>query len=166
MEHPVPDFHRLVPGGEVRLKFAFCIICNEVVKDADGKIVELRCTYDDATRHGVKPVGRPRVKGIIHWVSAAHALDAEVRLYDKLFTVEQPDEAAGEEGDFKQFLNPDSLETVCAKVEPSLSEAKPGSHFQFERVGYFFTDPKECRPGKLVFNRTVALKDGFSKAKA
>ncbi len=166
MEHPVPDFHRLVPGGEVRLKFAFCIICNEVVKDADGKIVELRCTYDDATRHGVKPVGRPRVKGIIHWVSAAHALDAEVRLYDKLFTVEQPDEAAGEEGDFKQFLNPDSLETVCAKVEPSLSEAKPGSHFQFERVGYFFSDPKECRPGKLVFNRTVALKDGFSKAKA
>ena len=166
MEHPVPDFHRLVPGGEVRLKFAFCVICQEVVKDDSGKIVELRCTYDEATRHGAKPVGRPRVKGIIHWVSAAHALDAEVRLYDKLFTVPQPDEVAGEDGDFRQFLNPNSLETVVAKVEPSLADARPGTHYQFERVGYFFTDPKDCAPGKLVFNRTVSLKDSFAKAKS
>jgi glutaminyl-tRNA synthetase len=166
MENPVPDFHRLVPGGEVRLKFAFCVICHEVVKDESGRIVELRCTYDDATRHGAKPVGRPRVKGIIHWVSAAHALEAEVRLYDKLFTVSQPDEAAGEGGDFRQFLNPTALEVVQAKVEPSLSEAPPGAHYQFERVGYFFTDPKDSAPGHLVFNRTVTLKDGFAKAKA
>ncbi|MEY2599171.1 MAG: hypothetical protein RLZZ142_1430 [Verrucomicrobiota bacterium] len=166
MEQPVPDFHRLVPGGEVRLKFAFCIICREVVKDAEGRIVELRCTYDEATRHGAKPVDRPRVKGIIHWVSAAHALDVEVRLYDKLFTVEQPDEAAGEDGDFKQFLNPDSMERVVAKVEPCLKEAAPGVHYQFERVGYFFTDPVDSEPGRPVFNRTVALKDGFAKGKA
>lgn len=166
MEHPQPDFYRLVPGGEVRLKFAFCIQCQEVVKDARGRILELRCTYDDATRHGVKPVGRPKVKGIIHWVSAAHAGDAEVRLYDRLFTVEQPDEAAGEGGDFKQFLNPASLEVVRAKVEPSLLEAQAGEHFQFERVGYFFVDPKESQPGAPVFNRTVALKDSFSKGKA
>jgi glutaminyl-tRNA synthetase len=165
MENPVPDFHRLVPGGEVRLKYAFCIICQEVVKDADGRILELRCTYDDATRHGAKPVGRPKVKGTIHWVSAAHALDVEVRLYDKLFTVPQPDEAAGDEGDFRAFLNADSLETLTAKIEPSVANAAPGSHFQFERVGYFFTDPKDSQPGRLVFNRTVALKDSFAKAK-
>jgi len=96
----------------------------------------------------------------------AHAVDAEVRLYDRLFTVEQPDEAAGEDGDFRQFLNPASLETVTAKVEPSLEAALPGACYQFERVGYFFTDPKDCRPGHLVFNRTVALKDSFTKAKA
>lgn len=160
MENPIPGFHRLVPGGEVRLKYAFCIICQEVIKDETGNIVELRCTYDDATRHGVKPVGRPKVKGTIHWVSAAQALDVEVRLYDKLFTVEQPD---GEEGDFTQFLNPQSLEVVTAKIEPSVAEAKPGAHYQFERVGYFYSDPKDTQPGKPVFNRTVALKDGFVK---
>ncbi|SKB02709.1 glutaminyl-tRNA synthetase [Prosthecobacter debontii] len=160
MENPIPGFHRLIPGGEVRLKYAFCIICQEVIKDETGNIVELRCTYDDATRHGVKPVGRPKVKGTIHWVSAAQALDVEVRLYDKLFTVEQPD---GEEGDFTQFLNPQSLEVVTAKIEPSVAEAKPGAHYQFERVGYFYSDPKDTQPGKPVFNRTVALKDGFVK---
>jgi glutaminyl-tRNA synthetase len=165
MEQPVPDFHRLVPGGEVRLKFAFCVICQEVVKDAEGRVVELRCTYDEATRHGVKPEGRPRPKGIIHWVSVGQAVDAEVRLYDKLFNVAQPDEAAGEDGDFKQFLNPASLETRVAKVEPSLAGALPGAHYQFERVGYFFTDPKDSRPGVPVFNRTVALKDSFAKGK-
>jgi glutaminyl-tRNA synthetase len=163
METPSAGFHRLVPGGEVRLKYAFCIICQEVIKDADGNITELRCTYDDATRHGAKPVGRPKVKGTIHWVSAAHALDVEVRLYDKLFTVEQPDEQAGEEGDFTQFLSQESLQIISAKIEPSVATAKPGSHFQFERVGYFFTDPKDSQLGKPVFNRTVQLKDGFVK---
>ncbi|HEY1081128.1 MAG TPA: glutamine--tRNA ligase/YqeY domain fusion protein [Prosthecobacter sp.] len=162
MENPIQGFHRLIPGGEVRLKYAFCIICQEVVKDADGNIVELRCTYDDATRNGAKPVGRPKVKGTIHWVSAAHALDVEVRLYDKLFTVEQPD---GEEGEFTDFLNAQSLEVVTAKLEPSVAAAAPGAHYQFERVGYFYTDPKDSQPGKPVFNRTVALKDGFSKGK-
>ncbi len=163
METPSVGFHRMVLGGEVRLKYAFCIICQEVIKDADGNITELRCTYDDATRHGAKPVGRPKVKGTIHWVSAAHALDVEVRLYDKLFTVEQPDEQAGEEGDFTQFLNQESLQIISAKIEPSVATAKPGSHFQFERVGYFFTDPKDSQLGKPVFNRTVQLKDGFVK---
>ncbi len=165
MEHPSADFHRLVPGGEVRLKYAFCITCHEVVKDPEGRIIALHCTYDDATRRGAKPVGRPKVKGTIHWVSAPHALDVQVRLYDKLFTEPQPDEAAGAEGNYTQFLNPASLETLTAKLEPSVATAQPGSHFQFERVGYFFTDPKDSQPGHPVFNRTVALKDGFSKAK-
>lgn len=164
-EEPAAGFFRLVPGGEVRLKFAFCIICQEVVKDAGGRIVELRCTYDDATRRGVKPEGRPKVKGTIHWVSAAHAVDVEVRLYDRLFSEAQPEEAAGPEGDFTQFLNPGSLEVVKAKVEPSIQEALPGSHYQFERVGYFFADPLDSQPGKPVFNRVVALKDSFSKQK-
>lgn len=164
-EEPAAGFFRLVPGGEVRLKFAFCIICQEVVKDAAGRIVELRCTYDDATRRGVKPEGRPKVKGTIHWVSAAHAVDVEVRLYDRLFTEAQPEEAAGPEGDFTQFLNSGSLEVVKAKVEPSIQEALPGSHYQFERVGYFFADPLDSQPGKPVFNRVVALKDSFSKQK-
>jgi glutaminyl-tRNA synthetase len=165
METPSQGFHRLVPGGEVRLKYAFCIICHEVIKGADGSIIELHCTYDDTTRHGAKPVGRPKVKGTIHWVSAAHALDVEVRLYDKLFTVEQPEESAGEDGDFTQFMNPQSLEVITAKIEPSVAAAKPGAHYQFERVGYFYTDPKDSLPGKPVFNRTVQLKDGFLKTK-
>jgi glutaminyl-tRNA synthetase len=165
METPIQGFHRLVPGGEVRLKYAFCIICHEVIKGADGSITELHCTYDDTTRHGAKPVGRPKVKGTIHWVSAAHALDVEVRLYDKLFTVEQPEESAGEDGDFTQFMNPQSLEVITAKIEPSVAAAKPGAHYQFERVGYFYTDPKDSLPGKPVFNRTVQLKDGFVKTK-
>jgi glutaminyl-tRNA synthetase len=163
METPSAGFHRLVPGGEVRLKYAFCIICQDVIKDSAGNITELICTYDDATRHGAKPIGRPKVKGTIHWVSAAQALDVEVRLYEKLFTVEQPDEQAGDEGDFTQFLNQESLEVITAKIEPSVASAKPGSHYQFERVGYFFTDPKDSQPGKPVFNRTVQLKDGFLK---
>lgn len=165
MENPVDGFFRLAPGGEVRLKFAFCIICREVVKDESGRVVELRCTYDDATRRGVKPEGRPKVKGTIHWVSAAHAVDAEVRLYERLFTVAEPEEAAGEDGDFTEFLNPSSLEVVSAKLEPSVKEAEPGRYYQFERVGYFFTDPKDSKLGSPVFNRTVTLKDGFAKAK-
>ncbi|MDB6138595.1 MAG: glutamine--tRNA ligase/YqeY domain fusion protein [Verrucomicrobiaceae bacterium] len=160
METPVDGFHRLYPGGEVRLKFAFCIICKEVVKDSEGRILELRCTYDDATRHGKKPEGRTKPKGIIHWVSAAHALDAEVRLYERLFTEEQPD--AGD-GDFLSSLNTESLKITTAKVEPSLANALPGSHYQFERVGYFFADPKDSKPGAPVFNRTVGLKDPFAK---
>ena len=164
MEDPAPGFHRLKPGGEVRLKFAFCIICQEVVKDAAGNITELRCTYDDATRHGVKPEGRTKPKGIIHWVSARHAIDAEVRLYDRLFTVETPDADAGEDGDFTQFLNPQSLEVItAAKLEPSLKATAPGSHWQFERVGYFYADPIDSKPDVPVFNRTVTLKDGWSK---
>ena len=164
-EEASADFFRLVPGGEVRLKYAFCVICQEVVKDADGRIVELRCTYDEATRHGAKPVGRSKVKGTIHWVSAAQAFDVEVRLYDRLFTEAQPEEAAGEDGDFKQFVNPASLETLTAKAEPSLQHAPPGALYQFERVGYFCADMKESKPGSPVFNRTVALKDSFAKAK-
>ena len=161
MENPAPGFHRLFPGGEVRLKFAFCIICKEVIKDAAGNITELRCTYDDATRHGKKPEGRTKPKGIIHWVSAQHAIDAEVRLYDRLFTSEEPE--AGD-ADFLQDLNPNSLEVIAnAKLEPSLKDAKAGSHYQFERVGYFFADPIDSKPGAPVFNRTVSLKDSWSK---
>jgi len=164
MEFPTDGFHRLKPGGEVRLKFAFCIICKDVIKDAAGNITELRCTYDEATRHGVKPEGRPKPKGIIHWVSARHAIDAQVRLYDRLFTVETPDADAGEDGDFTQFLNPNSLEVITnAKLEPSLQNAEAGSHWQFERVGYFFADPVDSKPGAPVFNRTVTLKDGWVK---
>lgn len=160
MEDPIEGFHRLAPGGEVRLKFAFCIVCKEVIKDAKGHVTELRCTYDDATRHGKKPEGRPKPKGIIHWVSARHAIEAEARLYDRLFTVEEPE---GGERDFTEVLNPRSLEVVRAMLEPSLKDAKPGAHYQFERVGYFFADPKDSRPGAPVFNRTVGLKDSWAK---
>jgi glutaminyl-tRNA synthetase len=164
MEFPSEGFHRLKPGGEVRLKFAFCIICNEVIKDDVGNIVELRCTYDEATRHGKKPEGRTKPKGIIHWVSARHAIDAPVRLYDRLFTVETPDADAGEDGDFTQFLNPQSLEVIPnAKLEPSLRDAAAGSLWQFERVGYFCADPIDSKPDAPVFNRTVTLKDGWVK---
>ncbi len=163
MEQPVDGFHRLVPGGEVRLKMAFCIICKEVIKNADGSVKELRCTYDEATRHGKKPEGRPKPKGVIHWVSARHAIDATVRLYDRLFTVEQPD--AGDE-DFLQYMNPKSLEVVSAKLEPSLKDAAPCSRYQFERVGYFFADPIDSKPGAPVFNRTVTMKDAWAKAAA
>jgi len=164
MEFPSDGFHRLKPGGEVRLKFAFCIICQEVIKDAAGNILELRCTYDDTTRHGQKPAGRTKPKGIIHWVSARHAIDATVRLYDRLFTVETPDADAGEDGDFTQFLNPASSEVIPnAKLEPSLKDAAAGSHWQFERVAYFHADPVDSKPGAPVFNRTVTLKDGWVK---
>jgi glutaminyl-tRNA synthetase len=161
MEDPPRDYFRLRPGGEVRLRQAFCIICTEVIKDAEGKVIELRCTYDDATRHGKKPEGRAKVKGIIHWVSAEHALDAEVRLYDRLFTEEEPE---ADDRDFLSVMNTESLQVLRAKVEPSLKDAPPGSHYQFERVGYFYTDPIDSQPGAPVFNRTVGLKDGGAKA--
>jgi glutaminyl-tRNA synthetase len=148
----------------VRLKFAFCIICKEVIKDAAGNITELRCTYDDSTRHGKKPEGRPKPKGIIHWVSARHAIEAEARLYDRLFTVELPDEG---DRDFLEVMNPKSLEVIShAKLEPCLRDAQPGSHWQFERVGYFFADPGDSKPGAPVFNRTVTLKDSWAKEAA
>src|SRR5205823_13459902 len=135
MENPPPKYFRLRPGGEVRLKYAFIIKCDEVVKDTAGKIVELRCTADLDSKSGGANAGR-KVKGTIHWVSAALAIDAEVRLYDRLFTVPEPDAA----GEFKQHLNPHSLEVVTAKCEPSLKEARPELRYQFERLGYFAID--------------------------
>jgi glutaminyl-tRNA synthetase len=156
-EVPPPKFFRLKPGGEVRLKYAYIIKCEEVVKDATGNITELRCTADLDSKTG-GPTSSRKVKGTIHWVSTAHAVDAEVRLYDRLFTVPEPD--AG--GDFKSHLNPRSLEVVTAKCEPSLKDAKPELRYQFERLAYFALD-KDSSPGKLVFNRTITLKDTWAK---
>jgi glutaminyl-tRNA synthetase len=157
METPPPKFFRLRPGGEVRLKYAYIIKCNEIIKDAAGKIVELRCTADLDSKTGGSTAGR-KVKGTIHWVSAPHATDAEVRLYDRLFTAPEPDA----DGDFKKNLNPHSLEVVTAKCEPSLAEAKPELRYQFERLAYFCLD-KSSQPGKPVFNRTITLKDTWAK---
>ena len=158
MEVPPPKFFRLKPGGEVRLKYAYIIKCEEVVKDAAGHITELRCTADLDSKTGGATSGR-KVKGTIHWVSAAHALDAEVRLYDRLFTVPEPDA----DGDFKQHLNPHSLEVITAKLEPSLKDAQPEMRYQFERLAYFCLD-KNSTPAKPVFNRTITLKDAWVKA--
>jgi len=157
METPPPKYFRLKPGGEVRLKYAYIIKCDEVVKDSLGNVIELRCTADLESKSGGATSNR-KVKGTIHWVSAPEAIDAEVRLYDRLFTVPEPDA----EGDFKKFINPDSLETVTAKCEPSLGEAQPELRYQFERLGYFALDP-DSRPGKLVFNRTITLPDTWAK---
>jgi glutaminyl-tRNA synthetase len=163
-EVPPKDWRRFTQGAEVRLTNAFCVICTEVIKDAQGQVTELRGTYDDATRHGKNPEGRPKVKAAVHWVSAKHAVTAPVRLYDRLFTVDNPDAAAGPEGDFTDFINPQSLQVIDdAKLEPSLSEAKAGERFQFLRVGYFIADVKDSQPGKPVFNRIVTLRDGFAK---
>ncbi len=162
MENPPHKFFRLAPGREVRLRYAFFIICNEVVKDDQGNVTALLCTYDPATRGGNAPDGR-KVKATIHWVSAVHGLPARVRLYDRLFLIEDLSEE--KERDFKEFLNPNSLvvKEGCV-VEPSLVDALPLSHLQFERVGYFNVDP-DSTPGRLVFNRTVALKDSWTKEK-
>ena len=158
MEDPPKKFFRLAPGREVRLRYGYFITCTEVVKDEAGEVVELRCTYDPETRGGQSPDGR-KVKGTIHWVSARHAVETEVRLYEHLFTSERPDE----EADFLSTLNPDSLEVVAnAKVEPSLADARPGERFQFERLGYFAVDP-DSGPGAPVFNRTVSLRDTWAK---
>ncbi|HYL76369.1 MAG TPA: glutamine--tRNA ligase/YqeY domain fusion protein [Bryobacteraceae bacterium] len=159
-EDPPKQYFRLSPGREVRLRYAYFITCTSVVKDAAGQITEVHCTYDPATRGGNAPDGR-KVKSTIHWVSAEHALDAEVRLYDNLFTCENPN-VAPEGQDFLANLNPNSLEVVTAKVEPSLRGAAPGSRYQFERVGYFAVD-LDTTPEKLVFNRTVALRDTWAK---
>ena len=185
MEDAPKKFFRLAPGREVRLRYAYFITCTQVVKDNAGNIIELRCTYDPATRGGNAPDGR-KVKGTIHWVSAPHAVEAEVRLYDHLFKTEFPDEVpsrsgepsriGGEEsaarlaaptGTFLDNINPDSLEIVRdAKLEPSLAAAQPGRHFQFERLGYFFTDPVDSKSDRPVFNRTATLRDTWAKEAA
>jgi glutaminyl-tRNA synthetase len=165
-EVPPQGWRRFTHGAEVRLTNAFCVVCTDVIKDASGTVIELRGTYDDNTRHGKNPEGRPKVKAAVHWVSAKHAISAEVRLYDRLFTVDDPDAAAGEGGDFVDFLNPHSLDVLTdARLEPSLVEAGPGEHYQFVRVGYFFVDPKDSSAGKPVFNRTVGLRDAFAPKK-
>ena len=156
-EAPPPKYFRLRPGGEVRLKYAYIIRCDEAVKDPAGNVVELRCTADLGSKSGGPTAGR-KVKGTIHWVSARHAVEAEVRLYDRLFTVAEPDAA----GDFKKHLNPHSLEVVKAKCEPSLQEARPELRYQFERLGYFALD-KDSAAEKLVFDRTITLKDTWAK---
>jgi len=160
-EDPPKGFFRLAPGREVRLRYGYLVTCNSVVKDANGSVVELHCTYDPATRGGTTPDGR-KVKSTIHWVSAAHAVDSEVRLYDSLFTKEDPNEV--EEGrDFTANLNPNSLEVLSAcKVEPSLRGAAAGARYQFERLGYFCVDPDSASE-KLVFNRTIGLRDTWSR---
>ena len=160
-EDPPKQYFRLAPGREVRLRYGYFITCTDVMKDADGNVVELRCTYDPATRGGNAPDGR-KVKSTIHWVSAAHALECEVRLYDNLFTKENPNEV--EEGqDFTANLNPNSLEVVTGgKVEPSLADSAAGSRYQFERLGYFCVDP-DSTSEKLVFNRTIGLRDTWAK---
>ena len=156
-ETPPPKFFRLRPGGEVRLKYAYIIRCDEVVKDASGRIIELRCTADLESKTGGATAGR-KIKGTIHWVSAPHAIDAEVRLYDRLFAAAQPD--AG--GDFKAHVNPQSLEVITGKVEPALNGADEKARYQFERLGYFCLD-RDSSPARLVFNRTITLKDAWAK---
>lgn len=164
MENPPKNFFRLSPGGMVRLKYAYIIKCEELMKDEKtGEILELRCTYVPESRSGSDSSGL-KVKGVIHWVSAPHAIHAEVRLYDRLFTVEEPD--AQEDKDFKEFINPHSLETLKnCKLEPSLKNAQSGQRFQFERMGYFCIDSKDSQTDRLVFNRTVTLKDTWEKEK-
>jgi glutaminyl-tRNA synthetase len=159
-EVPPPKYFRLAPGAEVRLRYAYIVRCTGVVKDeATGEVVEVRCAYDPATRGGDTP-DRRRVKGTIHWVSAVHALTAEVRLYDRLFTRPDP----GGDDDWRASLNPRSLETLTGcRVEPGLAAAPPGSRYQFERLGYFCVDPLDSRAGAPVFNRTVPLRDAWSR---
>lgn len=164
MEDPPKKFFRLAPGREVRLRYGYFITCTDVVKDAAGNVVELRCTYDPATRGGNAPDGR-KVQGTIHWVSAAHAVDCELRLYDTLFNVPDPD-GLPEGQDFTSVLNPHSLVVLQgAKVEPSVAADPVGTRYQFERTGYFISD-EDSHPGALVFNRTVTLRDSWAKAAA
>jgi glutaminyl-tRNA synthetase len=159
-EVPPPKYFRLKPGGEVRLKYACIIKLDEIIKDAAGNLLELRCTADLTTRSG-GPNSDKKVKGTIHWVSATQSIDAEVRLYDRLFTVPEP----GAEEDFLKVVNPNSLEIVIAKLESSLADAKPDDRFQFERLGYFTLDAKKSRTGQPVFTRTLSLKDTWVPAK-
>ena len=162
MEDPPRKFYRLAPGREVRLKHAYYVTCESVIKDENtGEIVEIHCSYDPETRGGWSDDGR-RVQGTLHWVSAKHAVDAEVRLYDSLFTEREPENAA-DGADWIQFINPNSLEILnSCKIEPSLVAAAAGSRFQFLRIGYFCVDP-DTTPDKLVFNRTVPLRDSWAK---
>jgi glutaminyl-tRNA synthetase len=158
MESPPPKYFRLKPGGEVRLKYACIVSCQEVVKDTSGSVVELRCTADLDSRTGGPNAAR-KVKGTIHWVSATHCVDAEVRLYDRLFTVEDPDAVEN----LNSVINPNSIEVVRAKLELSLAEARLDERYQLERVGYFTLDPKDSAAGRPVFNRTISLKDTWKK---
>ncbi len=162
MEDPPKKFFRMTPGKEVRLKGGYIIMCNDVVKDADGNITEIHCTYDPDTLSGT-PGSMRKVKGTLHWVSARHCKEVEVRLYDRLFAVENP--SAEADKDFRDLLNPDSLKVITnAKIEPYLAEiAKPEDKFQFQRIGYFCVDP-DSTPDHLVFNRTITLKDSWAKA--
>jgi glutaminyl-tRNA synthetase len=161
-EDPPDKFFRLAPGREVRLRYAYFVTCVGLVKDKQtGEVVELHCTYDPATRGGSAPDGR-KVKGTIHWVSAARAIEAEVRLYDRLLTAENPGDVK-EGTDFESVLNPSSLETLAAYVEPSLAGAAPESRYQFERLGYFCVDSKDSSAERLVFNRAVTLRDSWAK---
>ncbi|MEC5208086.1 MAG: glutamine--tRNA ligase/YqeY domain fusion protein [Vogesella sp.] len=164
-EVPPPKWQRLTPGGEVRLRYSYVIKCDEVIKDDSGKVVELKCSIDHDTL-GQNPVGR-KVKGVIHWIAANHAIEAEVRLYDRLFTEARPDAVRGDDGeyvDFMNFLNPASLTTITGYVEPVVLQAAPETRYQFERIGYFVTDRRDHQAGaKPVFNRTVGLKDNWSK---
>ena len=162
MEEPPRKFFRLGPGREVRLRFAYFITCNEVIKNAAGEVTELHCTYDPETHGGNAPDGR-KVKGTIHWVSASHAFEAQVRLYDRLFTVEDPNKV--DDGKtYLDHLNAESLEVIAdAKLEPGLAKAEPGERFQFERLGYFCADAGDSQAGKPVFNRTVTLRDAWAK---
>ena len=165
LEDPPRKFYRLAPGREVRLRYGYFITCTDVVKDKQtGEVIELRCTYDPATRGGQAPDGR-RVRGTIHWVSADHALETEVRLYDHLFPSEEQGDASEQEGgETGIVLNPDSLVTLSScQVEPSLAGATPGSRYQFERQGYFCVDSIDSTPEALVFNRTVSLRDSWAK---
>jgi glutaminyl-tRNA synthetase len=163
MENPPSKFFRLSPGKEVRLRYAYFVKCEEAVKDAAGNVVELRCTYDPQTRGGDNPPDGRKVKATLHWVSARHAIDAEVRLYDTLFTVRDPS-AVAEGVDWKATLNPKSLDVVKgAKLEPGLAGAVPESRWQFERLGYFCADRRDSKPGALVFNRTVTLRDEWAR---
>lgn len=163
MEDPPKKFFRLGPDREVRLRYGYIIRCDEVIKDpVSGEVTELRCSYDAETGGGVLPEGRKKVKGIIHWVSAAHAVPVEVRLYDRLLSVADP--ASEKDRDYREFLNPESLEVlVDALVEPGLAGAAAGETFQFERLGYFSVDSKDSQPDKLVFNRSVTLRDTWAK---
>ncbi|MGM0504280.1 MAG: glutamine--tRNA ligase/YqeY domain fusion protein, partial [Bacteroidota bacterium] len=163
MEDAPKKFFRLAPGKEVRLKAAYIIKCEEVIKDSEGNITELRCTYDPESKSGSgTEASKRKVKGTLHWVSAKNALPAEVRLYDRLFN--DPDPSGHKDKDFKEFINPESLKILThCKIEPGLKDAKPESKYQFQRLGYFCVDKKDAQPGKLVFNRTVPLKDSWSK---
>jgi glutaminyl-tRNA synthetase len=163
-EDPPKQYYRLSPGREVRLRYAYFITCTGVVKDEKtGEVVEIHCTYDPATRGGNAPPDGRKVKSTIHWVSAAHAIEAEVRLYDNLFTRENPGADTEEGLDFTAYLNPNSLELVTGgKLEPSLKAAGPGDRYQFERLGYFCVDP-DSTPEKPVFNRTLGLRDTWAK---
>ena len=159
MASPDSKFRRLSPGLEVRLRFAYIVKCTEVVRDDSGAIVELRGTYDPQSKSGTSGSNR-KVKGTIHWVSANHAVKAELRLYDYLFSAEVPDAS----DDFRSVINPDSLQVVQAYVEPHLGEAATSTHWQFERQGYFFVDPVDSKPGEPIFNRVVGLRDSFMSA--